>query len=301
MILLKTKKVYQWEIQKFFYNLIFNKIYIYKYKKPKIYRAITYSAAILLMTDCYTRGKSFFFFIKYNLLNIKDFKEDSDWLYIIRLAKSKYWWNRRVRMFFFFNNFKLISYLAYFDHFIMNKIFYNYNFFFNMIIYKNLCVKIYNLYKRVHLMEFLMKIYYPFEASYLNILTNEENILFDSFYFYHYPIICINSCNVYCENFIEYFPLKNNFFKNNFYSYFYKNTSVYFSNTNKVSPLYVRFTELNHKNFLVHKFYTINDRIFFKNFNLINLKSLYYLQASSHDKIYYFYLYKIFILLIFFL
>lgn len=77
MTLQKTKKKYYY-VQNLFCNTRPNCVRIYKYKKPKIYRAVTYSAAILLMTECYTRGNSCFFFIKRNLLNIDYFKEESD-------------------------------------------------------------------------------------------------------------------------------------------------------------------------------------------------------------------------------
>lgn len=76
MILQRIKKKYC--VQNLFCKLKLNYVHIYKYKKPKIYRAVTYSAVILLMTECYTRNKSCFFFIKRNLLNVDYFKEESD-------------------------------------------------------------------------------------------------------------------------------------------------------------------------------------------------------------------------------
>lgn len=75
-MLQKIKKMYY--DQNLFYKLKTNYIHIYKYKKPKIYRAVTYSAVILLMTECYTRNNSCFFFIKRNLLNVDYLKEESD-------------------------------------------------------------------------------------------------------------------------------------------------------------------------------------------------------------------------------
>lgn len=76
MILRKIRRKYY--VQNLFYNKKLDYVHIYKYKKPKIYRAVTYSAVILLMTECYTRGNFCFFFIKRNLVNIDYFKEDSD-------------------------------------------------------------------------------------------------------------------------------------------------------------------------------------------------------------------------------
>lgn len=203
-------------------------------------------------------------------------------------------------MFFFFNNFRLISYLASFDLLMTTKVFTNYNFFFNMIPQKNVCLKVYSLYKRVHLMEFLLKIYYPFEVSYFNTITNEENILFDSFYFYYYPSLYLDKTNLYYENFIEYFPLKNKFFINNFYSYFYKNSTVYFSVNNKEQPLYNKLVDLNQKNFLIHKYFTINDKIYIKNSNLIFKTPAFHICSNIHDKRYYYYIYRSLTLLIYF-
>lgn len=179
------------------------------------------------------------------------------------------------------------------------KVFTSYNFF-NMLPQKNVCLKVYSLYKRVHLMEFLLKIYYPFEISYFNILTNEKNIIFDSFYFYYYPSLYLNKATVYQENFIEYLPLKNKFFTNNFYSYFYKNSAVYFSINNKEQPLYNKFTELNQKNFLIHKYFTINDKIYIKNYKLTSKKAPFHFCTNIHNKHYYYYLYRSLTLLLFF-
>lgn len=190
--------------------------------------------------------------------------------------------------------------MASFDSFMAIKVFTSYNFFFNMIPQKNVCLKVYNLYKRVHLMEFLLKIYYPFEISYFNILTNDKNIIFDSFYFYYYPSLYLDKAAIYQENFIEYLPLKNKFFINNFYSYFYKNSAIYFSVINGENLLYNKFVELNQKNFLIHKYYTINDKIYIKNSKLIPKKPPIYFYANLHNKYYYYYIYRSFILLIFF-
>lgn len=203
-------------------------------------------------------------------------------------------------MFFFFNNFRLISYIASFDSLMATKVFTSYNFFFNMIHQKNVCLKVYNLYKRVHLMEFLLKIYYPFEVSYFNTLTNEKNILFDSFYFYYYPSLYLDKSIVYHENFVEYFPLKNKFFVNNFYSYFYKNSTIYFSVNSKDQFMYAKFSDLNQKYFLVHKYFTINDKIYIKDSNLVSKVPPFYICSKIYNKNYYYYVYKSLILLIYF-
>lgn len=213
------------------------------------------------------------------------------------LFQEVYWHIRRENMFLFFNNVRLLYYLAPFKKILLNDVYTFYNIFFNIHFYKNLYIKNYHLYKNVHLLEYMCKFYYLFESNYFLEFINLETVLFDSLHWYYAPVIFFKKSHTRPLEPVEFFPIYKHIYKNNFYSYIYKNTHVHYVTGYKKNFLWENDHEIDPNYFLIGKC-NILDNYSFEAIR-INKKINFFKFTKRINFVQNLYLYRILVLLFF--
>ena len=175
-----------------------------------------------------------------------------------------------------------------------NNVFNYYRYYFNSFIYKDLFLKNFTIYKTQFLTEYVCKFFFFFENTYFI-----DYFLINKFRF---NLLSERYCYIYYfeqytpKNSLEFFYVKNNFFKNNFYNFFFKK-SIFYLSENKKTVFWVDYLGVKKNYFMQYKYLTVNNFIFKKMF-FLNKKfrkknELVIIANKYSNKMRFFYFYKI--------
>lgn len=272
---------------------------LYSYTKTNsnyLYDPISYKSLLLLATRIWvykekTYINSSFFFLNYKgcitegvILDLEYLNSDFEWKYLREDRRYNYHF---LKLIYFLKPLYIIN----------NKSIFNYYYYyFNSFIYKDLFLKNYSMYKTQFLTEYVCKFFFFFENTYFIDYFSVNKLRFN--------LLSEHYCHIYYfedyipKNSLEFFYIKNNFFKNNFYNFFFKK-SVFYLSENKKTLFWTDYLGVKKNYFMQYKYLTINNfifkKIFFLNKKLKKKNKFLISKNECSNKMYFFYLYKILI------
>ena len=242
MIVLKNNR-------RIFWRSLFYKV-LYFFTKPNnlvLYEYFSYKNILLLISVVFTQKKEKI------LIFLPNFEEEGSFLtkrklrLLYRVNHTLYWRFLREDRHFNYYNLRLLQYYGHMHH-ILYSYFVNFTrIFYNSFFKKTLFLKTYNIYKSVHLAEFLVKFYFNFENNYFldfkpKYITTFK--LYDEFLQIPYFLKENSTAQ---NNPIEFIIFKKNFFKNDLYAFFLHRSAFYF-------PLKNSFNCVDYQGFEKHQF-----------------------------------------------